>query len=53
MIYTASSLFELNTVWVGLFMLMLVGFILYHAIDALERVALPWRTDGGRPHLQM
>lgn len=53
MIYTASSLFDLNTVWVGLFMLMLVGFILYHAIDALERVALPWRTDVGRAHIQM
>lgn len=53
MIYTASSLFDLNTVWVGLFMLMLVGFILYHAIDALERFALPWRTDGGRVQIQM
>ncbi len=53
MIYTASSLFDLNSVWVGLFMLMLVGFVLYHAIDALERVALPWRTDVGRAHIQM
>jgi NitT/TauT family transport system permease protein len=53
MIYTASSLFDLNTVWVGLFMLMLVGFVLYHAIDALERFALPWRTEGGRVQIQM
>lgn len=53
MIYTASSLFDLNTVWVGLFILMLVGFVLYHAIDALERFALPWRTEGGRVQIQM
>ncbi len=40
-IYTASSLYDLNTVWVGLFTLMLVGFLLYHGIDALERKLLP------------
>jgi NitT/TauT family transport system permease protein len=33
--------------------LMLVGFVLYHAIDALERFALPWRTEGGRVQIQM
>jgi len=53
MIYTASSLFDLNTVWVGLFSLMLVGFALYHGIDAIEKVLLPWRTDTGRSHIQM
>ena len=53
MIYTASSLFDLNTVWVGLFSLMLVGFALYHGIDAIEKILLPWRSETGRSHIQM
>jgi NitT/TauT family transport system permease protein len=53
LIYTASSLYDLNSVWVGLFVLMLVGFLLYHAIDALERNLLPWKMDDGRPHIQV
>lgn len=53
LIYTASSLYDLNSVWVGLFVLMLVGFLLYHAIDALERNLLPWKSDDGRPHIQV
>ena len=43
MIYTASSLYDLNSVWVGLFVLMAVGFVLYHLIDLVERRILPWR----------
>jgi NitT/TauT family transport system permease protein len=43
MIYTASSLYDLNSVWVGLFTLMVVGFILYYVIDIVERVSLPWK----------
>ena len=43
MIYNASSLYDLNTVWVGLFVLMVVGFVLYHLIDLVERHILPWR----------
>jgi NitT/TauT family transport system permease protein len=42
-IYTASSLYDLNTVWVGLFTLMIMGFILYYVIDTIERVSLPWK----------
>jgi NitT/TauT family transport system permease protein len=53
LIYTASSLYDLNSVWIGLFVLMLVGFLLYHAIDALERKLLPWRQDGTRAHIQV
>ena len=48
LIYEASGLYDLNTVWMGLFVLMAVGFVLYHAIDALERRLLPWKLDGGR-----
>jgi NitT/TauT family transport system permease protein len=45
LIYTASSFYELNTVWVGLFVLMLVGFVLYYIIDAVERLLIPWKVS--------
>lgn len=45
MIYTASSLYDLNTVWAGLFVLMAIGFALYFLIDALEKRLLPWRQS--------
>lgn len=43
LIYNASSLYDLNAVWVGLFVLMFVGFLFYHVIDFAERRILPWR----------
>lgn len=43
LIYNASSLYDLNTVWAGLFVLMFVGFVLYHLIDFVERRILPWK----------
>jgi NitT/TauT family transport system permease protein len=43
MIYTATSFYELNTVWVGLFVLMFIGFVLYRLVDFLEAVLLPWK----------
>ncbi len=43
MIYTATSFYELNSVWVGLFILMFIGFILYRLVDLLEAVLLPWK----------
>lgn len=49
MIFTASSFYDLDTVWVGLFTLMLVGFILYYVVDHLERRLLPWKqADSGQ-----
>ena len=45
LIYTASSLYDLNTVWVGLFTLMIVGFVLYYVIDIIERTSLPWKQS--------
>ena len=39
----ASSLYDLNTVWEGLFVLMAIGFVLYFLIDLIERRLLPWR----------
>ncbi|GAC1331747.1 MAG: ABC transporter permease [Beijerinckiaceae bacterium] len=43
LIFTASSLYDLNTVWAGLFTLMFVGFLLYYVIDFVERILLPWK----------
>jgi NitT/TauT family transport system permease protein len=45
LIYTASSLYDLNTVWVGLFTLMIVGFVLYYVIEVIEQVMLPWKQS--------
>ncbi|KIZ40991.1 MULTISPECIES: ABC transporter permease [Rhodopseudomonas] len=47
LVYNASSLYDLNSVWVGLFVLMFMGYVLYHGIDALERYLLPWKQDIG------
>jgi NitT/TauT family transport system permease protein len=45
LIFTASSLYDLNTVWAGLFTLMFVGFLLYYVIDYIERILLPWKMS--------
>ncbi|PZA10155.1 ABC transporter permease [Rhodopseudomonas palustris] len=52
LVYNASSLYDLNSVWVGLFVLMFMGFVLYHGIDALERYLLPWKQDAGHVRIQ-
>jgi NitT/TauT family transport system permease protein len=46
-IFVASSLYELNTVWAGLFTLMLVGFVFYQAVEVTERWLLPWKNQPG------
>ncbi|AME28108.1 MULTISPECIES: ABC transporter permease [Burkholderiaceae] len=48
MIYAASSLYDLSSVWAGLFVLMIVGFLMYFIIDAIERRLLPWRQSRNR-----
>jgi NitT/TauT family transport system permease protein len=53
LIYTASSLYDLNTVWVGLFTLMIMGFILYYVIDSIERVSLPWKQSSTTHQVQV
>jgi NitT/TauT family transport system permease protein len=53
LIYTASSLYDLNTVWVGLFTLMIVGFVLYYVIDIVERTSLPWKQSNTSHQLQV
>lgn len=53
MIFTASSLYDLNTVWAGLFMLMIIGFFLYFAIDRVERFLLPWKSQSSASALRV
>ena len=53
MIYSASALYDLNSVWVGLFTLMIMGFILYYVIDIIERAMLPWKLSGASRQLQV
>jgi NitT/TauT family transport system permease protein len=53
LIFTASSLYDLDTVWVGLFTLMVVGFVLYFLIDWLERRLLPWKATDHRQELHV
>ncbi len=53
MIFTASSLYDLNTVWAGLFVLMAIGFVLYFLIDLLERTLLPWRQASNTSTLRV
>jgi NitT/TauT family transport system permease protein len=53
MIFTASSLYDLNTVWAGLFMLMIIGFVLYFAIDRVEQLLLPWKTQSSASALRV
>src|SRR5438445_210712 len=53
LIYTASSLYDLNTVWVGLFTLMIMGFVLYYVIDMIERTSLPWKQSNTTHQVQV
>jgi NitT/TauT family transport system permease protein len=53
LIYTASSLYDLNTVWVGLFTLMIMGFVLYYVIDLVERTTLPWKQSSATHQVQV
>jgi NitT/TauT family transport system permease protein len=53
LIFTASSLYDLNTVWVGLFTLMIVGFVLYFLIDWFERRVVPWKLADHRQELHV
>ncbi|MCV6904088.1 MAG: ABC transporter permease [Achromobacter xylosoxidans] len=44
-IFVASSLYDLNTVWVGIFTLMLMGFVLYAGVDIAEKRLLRWKDQ--------
>jgi NitT/TauT family transport system permease protein len=53
LIYTASSLYDLDTVWVGMFTLMIMGFLLYFVIDLIERASLPWKQSNATHQVQV
>jgi NitT/TauT family transport system permease protein len=53
MIFLASSLYDLNSVWVGLFTLMILGFVLYYVIDIIERTSLPWKQASTSHQVQV
>jgi NitT/TauT family transport system permease protein len=53
LIFTASSFYDLNTVWLGLFTLMAIGFALYFIIDVIEKRMLPWKLDQHRAELHV
>lgn len=53
MVFVASSLYDLNSVWAGLFTLMATGFLLYFAINLFESKALRWKLDGYRQELHV
>ncbi|MCD0503207.1 ABC transporter permease [Bordetella petrii] len=44
-IFVASSLYDLNTVWVGIFALMALGFVLYAGVDVAEKRLLGWKDQ--------
>lgn len=53
MIYTASSFYDLDNVWAGIFTLMLAGFLLYFVIDFAESRLLPWKTVTNQQSLRV
>jgi NitT/TauT family transport system permease protein len=53
MVFTASSFYDLDTVWLGLFTLMAIGFVLYFVIDIIEKRMLPWKQDQHRAELHV
>jgi len=45
MIFVSGNLFNLNAVWVGIMMLMLVAVALYAAVSRIEKKLLPWHSN--------
>jgi ABC-type nitrate/sulfonate/bicarbonate transport system permease component len=43
MIWNAWEIFDVTTMYVGLFIIALIGFILNLAIDLVERLVIPWK----------
>ncbi len=44
MIWNAWELFDVTTMYVGLFVIALIGFIMNSALDAIERRLIPWKN---------
>lgn len=52
-IFVASSLYDLNTVWVGIFSLMALGFVLYAGVELAERKLLRWKDQTYATHFKL
>lgn len=50
LVLTAQGQFDTTRVFVSLVLLGLMGTILFYAVDALERIALPWHTSQRQPN---
>ena len=44
MIFVAGNLFNLNVVWVGVIVLMMVAIALYVVVSKVEKRLLPWEN---------
>ncbi|MEW6122312.1 MAG: ABC transporter permease [Pseudomonadota bacterium] len=44
MIWNAWELFDVATMYVGLFVIAIIGFVMNTALDALERAVVPWKA---------
>ena len=44
MIWNAWELFDVTTMYVGLFVIALIGFIMNSILDAVERAVVPWKS---------
>ena len=45
MIWTAWETFSVEQMYVGLFMIAIIGFVLTVALNEIERVVVPWKRD--------
>lgn len=45
MIFVSGNLFNLNAVWVGIMMLMIVAVALYAIVSRIEKKLLPWHSN--------
>lgn len=45
MIFVSGNLFNLNAVWVGIMMLMIVAVTLYAIVSRIEKKLLPWHSN--------
>jgi NitT/TauT family transport system permease protein len=45
MIWTAWETFSVEQMYVGLFMIAIIGFVLTVLLNEIERVVVPWKRD--------
>jgi NitT/TauT family transport system permease protein len=45
MIWTAWETFSVEQMYVGLFMIAIIGFVLTVLLNEIERIVVPWKRD--------